>query len=60
MLNPKLNEQFFGAASIQRWNDYPCMVELAVLDKQAHKFINGVLDKVATEIRPFESQANRK
>lgn len=28
--------------------------------EQAHKFINGVLDKVATKIRPFESQANRK
>ena len=32
-------EQFFGAASIQRWNDYPRMVELVELDKQAHKFI---------------------
>ena len=39
MLNPKLIEQFFGAASIQRWNDYPRMVELVELDKQAHKFI---------------------
>ncbi len=28
--------------------------------EQAHKFINGVLDKVATEIRPLEAQANRK
>jgi len=39
MLTPKLIEQFFGAASIQRWNDYPRMVELVELDKQAHKFI---------------------
>ncbi|WP_263832436.1 HD domain-containing protein [Sulfurospirillum oryzae] len=39
MLNPRLIEQFFGAASIQRWNDYPRMVELVELDKQAHKFI---------------------
>ena len=39
MLSPKLVEQFFGSASIQRWNDYPRMVELVELDKQAHKFI---------------------
>ncbi|MDD3463290.1 MAG: HD domain-containing protein [Sulfurospirillaceae bacterium] len=39
MLSPKLIEQFFGSASIQRWNDYPRMVELVELDKQAHKFI---------------------
>ena len=37
MLNPKLIEQFFGAASIQRWNDYPRMVELVELDKQARE-----------------------
>ncbi len=39
MLSVKLIEQFFTAASIQRWNDYPRMVELVELDKQAHKFI---------------------
>ncbi len=39
MLSPRLIEQFFGAASIQRWNDYPRMVSLVELDKQAHKFI---------------------
>ncbi len=39
MLNPKLIESFFTAASIQRWNDYPRMVDLVELDKQAHKFI---------------------
>ncbi|NOX16184.1 MAG: HD domain-containing protein [Epsilonproteobacteria bacterium] len=39
MLNPKLIEHLFAAASIQRWNDYPQMVELVELDKQAHKFI---------------------
>ncbi len=39
MLNPQLIEHIFAAASIQRWNDYPRMVELVELDKQAHKFI---------------------
>lgn len=39
MLSPGLIEQFFAAASIQRWNDYPRMVELVELDKQAHKFV---------------------
>ena len=39
MLNPKLLELIFTASSIQRWNDYPRMVDLVELDKQAHKFI---------------------
>ncbi len=39
MLDVKLIEYFFTAASIQRWNDYPRMIELVELDKQAHKFI---------------------
>ncbi|MFK5881436.1 MAG: HD domain-containing protein [Sulfurospirillum sp.] len=39
MLKPQLIEHIFAAASIQRWNDYPRMVELVELDKQAHKFI---------------------
>ncbi len=39
MLNPKLIDYFFTAASIQRWNDYPRMIDLIELDKQAHKFI---------------------
>ena len=39
MLNPKLIELIFTASSIQRWNDYPRMVDLVELDKQAHKFI---------------------
>ena len=39
MISPKLIEAFFTAASIQRWNDYPRMVDLVELDKQAHKFI---------------------
>ncbi len=39
MLSASLIEQFFSSASIQRWNDYPRMVELVELDKQAHKFI---------------------
>ena len=43
MLNPKLLELIFSASSIQRWNDYPRMVELVELDKQAHKFIIAYL-----------------
>jgi putative hydrolases of HD superfamily len=39
MINPRIIESIFSAASIQRWNDYPRMVDLVELDKQAHKFI---------------------
>ncbi len=39
MITARLIELLFSAASIQRWNDYPRMVELVELDKQAHKFI---------------------
>ena len=39
MITPRLIELLFSAASIQRWNDYPRMVDLVELDKQAHKFI---------------------
>lgn len=39
MINPKIIDSIFLAASIQRWNDYPRMVDLVELDKQAHKFI---------------------
>ncbi|RXJ92806.1 hydrolase [Malaciobacter molluscorum] len=39
MINPKVIDYIFSSASIQRWNDYPRMVELVELDKQAHKFI---------------------
>lgn len=39
MINPKIIDDIFSSASIQRWNDYPRMVELVELDKQAHKFI---------------------
>lgn len=39
MINPRLIDYIFSSASIQRWNDYPRMVELVELDKQAHKFI---------------------
>lgn len=39
MINPKIVDYIFSSASIQRWNDYPRMVELVELDKQAHKFI---------------------
>lgn len=39
MINIKLIEHIFKAASIARWNDYPRMADLVELDKQAHKFI---------------------
>lgn len=39
MINAKLIEHIFKAASISRWNDYPKMTNLVELDKQAHKFI---------------------
>ena len=39
MINSKLIEHIFKAAYISRWNDYPKMVDLVELDKQAHKFI---------------------
>lgn len=39
MITPVLIEHIFKAASISRWNDYPKMVDLNELDKQAHKFI---------------------
>ena len=41
MINPKIIEYIFSSASIQRWNDYPRMVDLVELDKQAHKFISA-------------------
>ncbi len=43
MLNPQLIELIFSASSIQRWNDYPRMVDLVELDKQAHKMIIAYL-----------------
>ena len=39
MINPTIIDYIFSSASIQRWNDYPRMVDLVELDKQAHKFI---------------------
>lgn len=39
MINPLLIEHCLGAAFIGRWNDYPRMMPLMELDKQAHKFI---------------------
>lgn len=39
MINSKIVDYIFSSASIQRWNDYPRMVDLVELDKQAHKFI---------------------
>jgi putative hydrolase of HD superfamily len=39
LISAELIDKLFSAASIERWNDYPRMVELTELDKQAHKFI---------------------
>ncbi len=39
MINPTIIDYIFSSASIQRWNDYPRMVDLVELDKQAHKII---------------------
>lgn len=52
MINPKIIDAIFSSASIQRWNDYPRMVELVELDKQAHKFI------IAYFIAKFEKDVN--
>ena len=52
MINPRIIDSIFSSASIQRWNDYPRMVELVELDKQAHKFI------IAYFIAKFEKDVN--
>ena len=52
MINPRIIDYIFSSASIQRWNDYPRMVELVELDKQAHKFI------IAYFIAKFEKDVN--
>ncbi|RXJ88800.1 hydrolase [Arcobacter sp. CECT 8983] len=52
MINPRIIDYIFSSASIQRWNDYPRMVELVELDKQAHKFI------IAYFIAKFEKDIN--
>ncbi len=52
MINPKIIDYIFSSASIQRWNDYPRMVELVELDKQAHKMI------IAYFIAKFEDDIN--
>lgn len=43
MISTLLLEHIFKAASMPRWNDYPKMVNLIELDKQAHKFIIAYL-----------------
>lgn len=52
MINPKIIDYIFSSASIQRWNDYPRMIDLVELDKQAHKFI------IAYFIAKFENDIN--
>ncbi|MFA5206589.1 MAG: hypothetical protein WC708_19495 [Lentisphaeria bacterium] len=39
MIPPELIRILYDAAAMQRWNEYPRMVELTELDKQAHKFV---------------------
>ena len=39
MINPKLLIIYFQVLQYKDGNDYPRMVELVELDKQAHKFI---------------------
>ena len=52
MITPGLITVFYDAASMQRWNDYPRLVELTELDKQAHKFI------IAYFLAAFEEDIN--
>jgi len=39
MIPAELIRILYDAAAMQRWNEYPRMVELTELDKQAHKFV---------------------
>lgn len=43
MITPKLIDKIFSATFIRRWNDFPRLMELIELDKQAHKFIIAYL-----------------
>lgn len=54
MIKASLVDQIFKAASIARWNDYPKMVDLVELDKQAHKFV------IAYFIAKYESDVDMK
>lgn len=54
MIKASLIDQIFKAASISRWNDYPKMVDLVELDKQAHKFV------IAYFIAKYESDIDMK
>jgi putative hydrolase of HD superfamily len=39
MINSKIIQHIFGSAFIERWNDFPRVIPLVELDKQAHKII---------------------
>ena len=39
MINSKIIQHIFGSALIERWNDFPRVIPLVELDKQAHKMI---------------------
>jgi competence protein ComGF len=57
MINPQIIDSIFSSASIQRWNDYPRMMELVELDKQAHKFIIAYfIAKLEDEIALIRSE----
>lgn len=43
MISPKIIDKIFSATFIRRWNDFPRLMELIELDKQAHKFIIAYL-----------------
>ena len=43
MISPELIDKIFSATFIRRWNDFPRLMELIELDKQAHKFIIAYL-----------------
>jgi len=39
MINSKIIQHIFGSALIERWNDFPRVIPLIELDKQAHNII---------------------
>lgn len=54
VITPSLVKLVYDAAAMQRWNEYPRMVELTELDKQAHKFIIAyLLTAYETDIDPL-------
>ena len=52
-ITPELIRILYDSASMERWNDYPRMVNLVELDKQAHKFIIAWF-LAKCEARPYD------